>query len=229
MGIEMCCGVLYILALVLIWPITQHMLSGAQFTLPAAVIYPCSGESAWLTNDASVHFPALVRTEFDAYNTTLSTDAFDEAGRPMKTVIGHSTFPKMSWKRGDNMVDFTTAVTLAHTDSLQTDFIVPMTQGKTVKLYIDADVMTGRLLGVLPVPFLHMHKVLRCHATKMTVTHKNPCYRGPLAKTTDSTSPETDDLFQQLLGRRLQTTVGDQQQGYQMQCVVDNDDPSVVV
>merc|ERR1712110_165154 len=97
-------------------------------------------------------------------------------------------------------VDFTTAVTLAHTDSLQSDFIVPMTQGTTVKLYIDADVMTGRLLGVLPVPFLHMHKVLRCHATKMTVTHKNPCYRGPLAKTTDSTSPETDDLFQQLLG-----------------------------
>merc|ERR1712232_571847 len=225
----LCCGVLYILALVLIWPITQTMLGGAEFTLPAAVIYPCAGGSAWLTNDATVHFPALVPTEFNAFNTTLSTDAFDAAGRPMKTLLGHSTFPKMTWKPGDNMVDFTAAVTLAHTDSLQKDFIAPMTEGKTVKLYIDAGDMTGRLLGVLPVPFLHMHKVLRCHATKMTVTHKNPCYRGPLAKTTDSTSPETDDLFQQLLGRRLQTAVGDQQHGHQMQCVVDNDDPSVVV
>jgi len=151
----------------------------------------------------------------------------------MKTLIGHSTFPKMTWKPGNNVLDFSTKVTLGHFDALQTNFIAPMTQGKTVELYIEADRMTGLLHGLLPVPYLRMHKVLKCHGTNITVKSKSPCrpWEAPTVASA-STSPEMDELFQQLLGRRLQTTVGDQQHGYQMQCVVDKDNldgPSVAV
>jgi len=201
--------------------------------------FPSRGH-AQFTNDFTFHFPGL-GVELDAHDTTLSIETVLGAGNGFKTVIGHGTFPKMGLKHGDNDLELITDVKLADADSLRTKFIDPMfSEGKTVKLYIDATRITGHVLKFLPVPGLHLSKVLRCNAANKTMAQKeipaNSCHS---TKATDLTAPQMDEpppmdelgeLFQQLPGRRLQT-VGDKQQ-YQVQCVADKDrldDDSVVV
>jgi hypothetical protein len=223
--VKLCCGILQVLGLVVIIPIAQHILNRTVVTLPYSVIYPCDGPFAELTNDATIHIPGIFGAVLDPYETILSTDTHDEAGRAIKTRIGYATFPNMALKHGDNALDFSVGVELS--ESALTNFIVPMfTEGKTVKLYIDADKVTLRVVHYMKVPGLHLHKVLVCHGTNMSAPKEIPARYCHPTTTMNEAPSQMDELFQQVMGRRLNVTPGDMHKGYEIQCVADKGDSS---
>jgi hypothetical protein len=225
--------VLHLLAMVVVWPLTQRILNNTVVTLPYTVMYPCDTPFAELSNAASIHIPGPFGATLDAYKTTLSTDAVDPAGRPIKTSLGYATFPKMTLKRGDNALDFTVGVVLSDASTVITDFILPMfSENKTVQLFLDAENVTAHVLHFFPVPDLHLHKVLRCTGTKTTDPKEIPAKYCQPTKATTWASPGMNELIQTALGRRLQGTVGDTQKGYVIKCTADKgglDVASVVV
>jgi len=232
--IKFCLKVLHVLGLVAITPIAQYILNRTVVTLPFSVVYPCDTPYAELDNDATIHIPGPFDAVLDEYNVTLSTEAVDAAGRTLKVGFGSSTFPKMTLKHGTNNLDFTTGVALSDVDALLNHFILPMfTEGKKVKLFIDVSDVTVHILGGLAtVPKLHMHKVLTCHGANTTAPKEVPDKYCHPKMTMDLQSPQMNQPLQQMLGRRLQSNVGGQFTGYQMQCVAaerDSSDPSVVV
>jgi hypothetical protein len=195
-------------------------------------MYPCSTPFAQLTNDATIHLPGPFSAKLKPYNTTLSTDGVDPAGRPVRINIGTSTFPSMSLKHGDNPVDFTTSVALVDPTSLLNNFILPMfVDGKTVKLYLDVPDLSLDVFGLFPVPKLRMHKVLSCRGANTTAPKDIP---ESICHPTDATATmllqEANDMMQQLVSRRLQPSANDKYQGYIMHCGLEIPDaPTVAV
>jgi len=223
--IKCCCFVLYLLGLVVVWPIARLIVSNTTVELPYSVMYPCSTPYAMLTNDATIHLPGPFAAVLKPYNTTLSTDGVDGAGRPIRVNIGAATFPSMSLKHGDNAVDFTTGVALADTKSLLESFILPMfVDNKTVKLYIDVPDLSLDVFGLFPVPKLQMHKVLTCRGTRTTAPKEIPDeYCHPADASATALLEEANEIMQQMVSRRLQPSAKDQYQGYEMKCGLDGD------
>lgn len=222
--LKACCFVLHVLVLIVVTPIAQHILNGTSVSLPYAVMYPCNSPFAELDSDASIQIPGLFGAALQPYNTILSTEGKDPAGRTLKIKIGESLFPEMNLKPGTNPVDFTTGIAIADTTSLLNNFIVPMfVEGKTVKLFIDVQNITLTVLKFIKVPNLKMNKVLVCHGSNTTQPKEIPDkYCKP--ESVDPLSPASADLgvleqlTQEMWERRLSR---DQGQGYQMVCVVE--------
>jgi hypothetical protein len=235
--VKLCCLVLYILLMVVVWPITQLIVSKTSIALPYSAMYPCSTPHAMLENEASIHLPGPFSAVLNPYETMLTVDGVDGAGRAMKINLGKSTFPKMSLSAGSNNVDFTVAVDIADSTVLLQNFLLPMfMEGKEVKLYLDVPKMSLKVFGLLPVPMLHMHKVLKCHGSK-TVEPKevpesicHPTAAMDSAFQEGESEDETQDVAQ-LISRRLQLSAEIQSKfkGYVMICVDDKTQGSLQV
>merc|ERR1712100_330253 len=79
--VGLCAGVLYALSMVLIWPITQSMVSRSTINLPYTVIYPCEGTShATMVNEATIDFKAWLHSDFVPFEASLSTAPVDGSG-----------------------------------------------------------------------------------------------------------------------------------------------------
>jgi len=172
--VKFCCLVLYLLAMVVVWPITQLIVSKSSMELPYSVVYPCSTNNAMWVNDATIHLPGPFSAKLKAYETTLSIERVNGQGQYVKIALGKSRFPEMSLSPGKNNVDFQAAMDLQDVNSLKENFLQPMQEGKTVKLFLDVPKFSLDVFGLLPVPLLHMHRELSCSGTKTTAPKDIP-------------------------------------------------------
>jgi hypothetical protein len=224
--VGLCAGVLYALSMVLIWPITQSMVSRSTINLPYTVIYPCKGTShATMVNEATIDFKAWLHSDFVPFEASLSTAPVDGSGAEVP--VGTMKWPKMSLAPGHSSVGFTTSIELIDQDLFSSQFLDPMfAEGKKMKLTLDVRGLRLNELGFFPCPGLHMRKVLVCHA-KSEVTTLPADEQIEAGICSPTTMPETPSEEADSLAQRTDF-VWKQAKGYAMECIAEESSQSTV-
>jgi len=229
--VKCCAFVLYLLVMVVVFPIARHTLNHTVINWEYAAMYPCRGPYAELDCDATVHVPGVFGAKLPPYNVTLSTDGQDPAGRAIKVKIAETVFPEMKLKTGDNILDFISGLALPDTSTLHKSFLSRIfDDGKTAKLFVESDHVKMIVLGFLPVYNLKLSKTLTCHGKNMTAPKDIPAkYCQPqfddIFRMNEDSANDLEGAVDLAWNRRLSS---DQGPGYAIICTPDTDETLVV-
>lgn len=198
----------------------QHFLTTSLMSWPRFTLVPCGTTPfAELDFETSIHLHGLFSYKFEPYNVKLSAMVNDTAGRLTKYSLGSTAFPEMTWKRGDNAVDFDVRASLDDPSTLISTIINPMfVDGKNLELLVDVDNVTVHVLG-LTIPKLKLHKVLSCRALNISTSPGklcSPTTTSWLEQVASEASENSlaEDLVEEMMSRRLQSNA----KSYIMEC-----------
>jgi hypothetical protein len=229
-----CVGVLYALVMVLVWPISQVMVSHSTFEFPYSVVYPCEGTSnVIMVNEVTFNWRALLHSDFIPHEWSVSAAPVD--GTSEETPLGTAKFPLMSVATGRSSFGLTAPIEVVDQDLFSKQFLNPMfVEGKRMKLVLEVQGLRLNELGFFPCPGLHMKNVLVCKAVNATEANQIPkqilADHCSSTKVVETPSEEGNDVVQmtdlvQMASRRLRA-----HGKYAMQCVPEESSkPSVVV
>lgn len=168
------CGVYYLLALAVVWPITQTMLNQSTMEFTYSEFLPCDGSSrAMMYSEISFNFKAWLYCDFLPKEWEVSVAPYDGYGKEVS--VGTVKWPTMSIPPGTTTFNFTSSIELDDPELFAQKFLNPLfVQGKSMKVFFEVQKLQLKELTILPVPSLHMRKAMLCKAINATVTQKMP-------------------------------------------------------
>jgi len=237
------CGIYYLMAVAVVWPITQFMLNQSTMETPYSVILPCNGTSrAMMYTELKFNFKAWLYCDFLPKEWEVSVAPYDASGREVS--VGTVKWPTMALPPGTTAFNFTSSIELDDPEFFVKKFINPIfLEGKAMKLVFSVQKLQLQELKILPMPNLHMQKAMLCKAKETPPASKMPAnvcgdwFHGqvpfpsvvPAPHVADTSSEDLNEMIQMtdlvpMASRRLHTN--EKKHGYGMECVPGVEDPS---